>query len=97
MPWILTGPQTCCRIDGSAGIRMKLHLGGSLAWYEAHKRSNLDIPLAENISLNALLKQLSIPKGEVAIISVNGDLFDGDDPQVSDGDNIKLYPPIGGG
>lgn len=76
---------------------MKLHLGGSLAWYDEYKRSKLEIPLHEAISLDALLRQLSIPRGEVAIISINGDLFSGKDVLVQDTDTIILYPPIGGG
>lgn len=76
---------------------MKLHLGGSLAWYDAKKRSNLQIKLEKQISLNALLQKFSIPRAEVAIISINGDMFEGDDVLVSDGDTILLYPPIGGG
>ena len=76
---------------------MKIHLGGSLAWYDEFKRSKLEIPVNEGISLNALLKQFSIPRGEVAIISINGDLFDGEDILVRDTDTIMLYPPIGGG
>ncbi len=76
---------------------MKLHLGGSLSWYDQQKRSNLLIPLEGPIALNTLLRQLSIPKGEIAIISINGSLFDGDDIFINDADIIKLYPPIGGG
>lgn len=76
---------------------MNLHLGGSLAWYDAYKRSKLDIPLDECISLDALLRQLSIPRSEVAIISINGNIFSGEDVLVRDTDIVMLYPPIGGG
>ncbi len=76
---------------------MKLHLGGSLAWYDEQKRSKLEFHLEESISLNALLMQLSIPRGEVAIISINGDIFEGEDFLVRDTDTILLYPPISGG
>jgi sulfur carrier protein ThiS len=76
---------------------MKLHLGGSLAWYDTIKRSNLEFRLEKSVSLNALIAQFSIPKGEVAIISINGNLFTGDDIQLNDADTVKLYPPIGGG
>lgn len=76
---------------------MKLHLGGSLAWYDEQKRSKLEFHLDESISINALLMQLSIPRGEVAIISINGELFEGDDILIRDTDTILLYPPISGG
>jgi sulfur carrier protein ThiS len=77
--------------------RMKLHLGGSLAWYDKNKRDNLEITVNESISLNALLRQLSIPRGEVAIVSINGELFTGEDILVRDTDTIMLFPPISGG
>jgi molybdopterin converting factor small subunit len=76
---------------------MKLQLGGSLAWYDAHKRSNLQIRLEQGILLTALLQQLSIPRPEIAIISINGNMFVGDDILVNDSDTIALYPPMGGG
>lgn len=76
---------------------MKLHLGGSLAWYDKNKRDNLEITVIESISLNALLRQLSIPRGEVAIVSINGELFTGEDILVRDTDTIMLFPPISGG
>jgi len=76
---------------------MKLHLGGHLAWHDEHKRTNLDIPVDGSISLNALLVQLSIPRGEVGLISINGEMFEGEDVLVNDEDTILLYPPIGGG
>lgn len=76
---------------------MKLQLGGSLSWYDPLKRSNLDIKLGEETSLMALINELSIPLGEVAIISINGEMFTGEDILVKDSDSILLFPPIGGG
>ena len=76
---------------------MKLNLGGSLAWFDKHKRSNLEFRVDESTSLKTLLMQLSIPRGEVAIISINGELFEGEDILVRDTDTILLFPPIGGG
>ena len=76
---------------------MKLQLGGSLSWYDHLKRSNLKIKLKEDKSLLALIKELSIPLGEVAIISINGELFTGEDILIKDSDSVLLFPPIGGG
>ena len=76
---------------------MKLQLGGSLSWYDDLKRSNLEIKLKEDKSLLALIKELSIPLGEVAIISINGELFTGEDTLIKDSDSVLLFPPIGGG
>jgi len=33
----------------------------------------------------------------VGLISINGEMFEGEDVLVNDEDTILLYPPIGGG
>ncbi len=76
---------------------MKLQLGGSLAWYDPQKRSKLEITLREPVWLISLLIELSIPLGEVAIISINGEMINGNDILIKDTDNVLLFPPIGGG
>ncbi len=76
---------------------MQLHLGGSLAWYDGHKRTNLEIVLEESISLETLLQRLSIPRAEVAMMVVNGELVAEDDVQVCNTDKVMFYPPVGGG
>ncbi len=76
---------------------MKIHLGGSLAWYDKQKRSNFVVELSGSMSLNALLDKLAIPSAEIAIISINGQLLRGEDYMLKDTDEIKLYPSMGGG
>jgi len=76
---------------------MDLHLGGGLAWYDEHKRSNMTLKLAAPISFMTLLNILSIPPAEIAIISINGQFFDGDDCLLQDADTVQLYPAMGGG
>ncbi len=75
---------------------MRLHLGGHLNWYETHKRAWLEISLAMPVPLAALLQQLHVPPGEVAIVVVNGRLAQLE-TIVEDKDRVELYPPIGGG
>jgi sulfur carrier protein ThiS len=43
-----------------------------------------------------LIDLVGLPQGEVSIVSRQGVLADKDDP-LRDGDDITLYPPIGGG
>jgi sulfur carrier protein ThiS len=76
---------------------MHLHLGGHLSWYDPQKRSWLEIHLSEPMSLVRLLDQLQVPEEQVALTVVNGRLIELKDAQVSDGDRVELYPPIGGG
>ena len=76
---------------------MQLHLGGHLSWYDPQKRSRLEIPLAEPIRLMSLLQQLNVPPAEIAVATVNRNAVTLEDAQVSDGDRVELFPPVGGG
>ncbi len=76
---------------------MKLHLGGHLAWYAPQKRSDLEIPVGEPTALSALIAELGVPAGEIAIVAVNGTAIELKDARVRDQDRVELYPPIGGG
>ncbi len=76
---------------------MRLHLGGHLNWYDPRKRAWLEVPLAAPVLLSALLQQLHVPPGEVAIVVINGRLAQLEAVMVEDGDRVELYPAIGGG
>ena len=76
---------------------MRLHLGGHLDWYDAQKRSWLDVPLAQPILLTDLLAQLGIPAGEVAIVAIDRRAVPLEGTLVVDGDRVELYPAMGGG
>lgn len=77
---------------------MQITLGGHLDFYDEHKRSCFDMPLAGPIPLSDLIEQLNLPRGEIAICVLNGTAvpsFDG--VLVSDEDKLALYPYVGGG
>lgn len=76
---------------------MRLHLGGHLNWYDPQRRSWLDLPLSETTSLVELVHRLGLPLDEIAVVAVNGRAVSLDDAQVSNGDRVELYPPVGGG
>jgi len=76
---------------------VQLHLGGHLSWYDPQKRSRLEVHLPEPIGLTALLQQLGLPAGEIAIAAVNGKPVALEDARVSDDDRVELFPPVGGG
>ena len=76
---------------------MRLHLGGHLNWFDANKRSWVDLPLARPMRLTVCLAELGVPAGEVAIVVVNHQAVTEADPLLSDGDVLELYPPLGGG
>ena len=76
---------------------MRLHLGGHLSWYDPQKRTWLDLSLAAPMSLVRLLEGLGVPPGEIAIVTVNGQTVLPEDAVVAHGDQVEVYPPIGGG
>jgi len=79
------------------GVLMRLHLGGHLNWYEPHRRSWLDLSLPKTLSLVELVHRLGLPREEIAIVVVNGQTVSLENAQVSNGDQVELYPPLGGG
>lgn len=76
---------------------MKISLGGHLSWHDDQKRSRLEMQAGDGILLSAVLEKLTIPRGEVALVSINGELFEGEDVMLKDTDTLLLFPPIGGG
>jgi molybdopterin converting factor small subunit len=40
---------------------------------------------------------LGLPRGEIALVAVNGHIVDPDALALAPGDTIEFYPPIGGG
>jgi sulfur carrier protein ThiS len=76
---------------------LRVHLGGHLSWYDAEKRSWLDVPAAGPLSLRGLLSRLGVPSAEVSIVAVNGKLASLEAGIVADGDKVEFYPPMGGG
>ncbi len=76
---------------------MKIHLGGSLAWHDTHRRTQFDMALESAVSLRTLLDRLSIPAAEVAFTVINGEMAESLDALVGDQDDVRLYPIMGGG
>jgi sulfur carrier protein ThiS len=76
---------------------MDLHLGGHLAFYDAEKRSRLEVGLDEETALVELLLGLGIPAAEVGLAAVNREIVRLGDARVTQGDRVDLYPPMDGG
>lgn len=76
---------------------MKLFLGGSLAFHAPEKQPNLEVQLYTRTSLAQVVSNLGIPIAEVQLTVLNGDLVNLEDALVSDHDEVRLYPPVGGG
>jgi sulfur carrier protein ThiS len=76
---------------------MKLYLGGSLAFYAPAKQPNLEVQLNIRTSLTQVISDLGIPIAEVQLAVLNGELVNLNETHVSDDDEVRLYPPVGGG
>jgi molybdopterin converting factor small subunit len=76
---------------------VKVHLGGHLGFYEPERRANFEVRLAEPTAAIELVRVWGIPAGEVFLATVNNAVVDLDTAIVTDGDQLSLYPPAGGG
>jgi sulfur carrier protein ThiS len=76
---------------------MRLYLGGFFSFYFPGRPQWLEIELPEPLPLRQVLEQQGIPLGEVALIVLNQELVELDQAIVTNGDEVRLYPPIDGG
>jgi sulfur carrier protein ThiS len=76
---------------------MKLHLGGFFSFYVPHSPQWLEIELPSPKPLSQVLDEIGIPIGEVNLIVVNKELVDLPEAIVKNDDEVRIYPPIGGG
>lgn len=80
---------------------MRLYLGGFFTFYvpaARKQRSNwIDVELSGAERLPEVLVRLGIPPAEVHLVVINGLAVDPAEAIVNPGDEVRLYPPIGGG
>ncbi|MEW6178854.1 MAG: MoaD/ThiS family protein [Chloroflexota bacterium] len=55
-----------------------------------------EVELADGATLHDLIQQLAIPPDEVKVCFVNARIMDLD-TKLKDGDEIGIFPPVGGG
>jgi len=76
---------------------MRIFLGGHLSYYQTDKSRWLEVTLKEPAPLIDILNNAGIPTGEISLVVHNGVLADLQETIVSQGDELKLFSPIGGG
>ncbi len=76
---------------------MYVHLGGHLSWYDAERRSRVELAVPERVALAAVVERLGLPAAEIAIMVVNEEVAPSLDTEVGEGDRVEFYPPVGGG
>lgn len=76
---------------------MKLFLGGFYTFYLPQRRGWVEISLPGPRPLRQVLEQHGIPPAEVYLVAVNRQVVELDEVVVTDEDEVRLYPPVGGG
>jgi sulfur carrier protein ThiS len=76
---------------------MRLYLGGYLDFYNPQRGSWLEVELNQPSPLSEVLAELGIPMGDVQLFVLNGELVELNEAIVSDQDEVKLFPAVGGG
>lgn len=56
----------------------------------------MSVELPEDATVGQLLKELELPEEQVKVIFVNGTVRK-EDYRLSDGDEVGIFPPVGGG
>jgi sulfur carrier protein ThiS len=76
---------------------MKLNLGGQFSLYIPGHPPSVDVELKEPTRLNEVLVGLGIPVADIHLAVVNGQLVELEEAVVSNKDEVKIFPPVGGG
>lgn len=76
---------------------MKLFLGGQFSLYIPGHPPSVDVDVKQPARLSEVLSGLGIPVADIHLVVVNGQLVEMDETVVSDPDEVKIFPPVGGG
>ena len=84
-------------IRSAGALRMQRYLGGYLNSYDPQSRTDLIVDISRRLHLKTVLTALAIPLEEVWLVSVNREVVALDDAWIQPDDQVRLYPPMGGG
>jgi molybdopterin converting factor small subunit len=76
---------------------MKLFLGGQFSLYIPGHPPSVDVDLVEPSPLSEVLAGLGIPVADIHLVVVNSQLVEMEEALVSNQDEVKIFPPVGGG
>lgn len=77
-------------------LTVEVELGRGLARLLPDQRESKTMRVPSGTRIRQLVDLLGLPQGSVSVVDRNGVLATKDE-QLSDGDRLRLYPPIGGG
>lgn len=76
---------------------MKLFLGGQFSLYIPGHPPSVEVEINKPVRLSEVLSRLGIPVADIHLAVVNGQLVELDEAVVADRDEVKIFPPVGGG
>ena len=76
---------------------MKLFLGGQFSLYIPGHPPSVEVEVSKPTRLSKVLSGLGIPVADIHLAVVNGKLVELDEAVVADRDEVKIFPPVGGG
>jgi sulfur carrier protein ThiS len=76
---------------------MRIYFGGFLDFYNPMVGSWLEVEKNQPTPLSELLVKLGIPLGDVQLVVLNGKAVELSETIVSEQDEVKLFPAVGGG
>jgi sulfur carrier protein ThiS len=76
---------------------MRIFLGGHLNFYHPNKDKWLEVDLNGPAPLVDLLNAAGVPLSEVQLVAINGEVVELENAWVSEGDQVKVFSPVGGG
>ena len=85
-------------MSNEASIRIRVKLYATLAKYAGVPMMHepIEVELPANATLTDLYDRLAIPPGEVKTSFVNS-VMQSPDYTLSEGDQVGIFPPVGGG
>ncbi len=76
---------------------MKLFLGGQFSLYIPGHPPSVEVDVNKPARLSEVLSGLGIPVADIHLAVVNGNLVELNEAVVTDHDDVKIFPPVGGG
>jgi len=76
---------------------VRIYLGGDLNFYHPEKERWLEVAVERPALLKDVLDACGIPIAEIYLAAVDGEMVDLDEATVADDNEVRLFPPVGGG
>ena len=76
---------------------MRIFLGGHLNLYHPEKSKWLEVDLKGPTPLVDILNAAGVPLSEVQLTAINGEVVELREALVTEGDEVKVFSPVGGG